>query len=294
MSQPTVSRQVKRLQDVMGSQLVVPTPSGIKLTPRGEELAASLLMLDEKLFEISHDLKAETREAEGLVRVSVTEGLAGLFVAPNLIQFSDRFPKIHLHIRNPINLTSLKENQTDVMIGFMPTNQSDISSRPLGYLHFIPIATHPYIERYGIPTRNNLASHFFIDSEYYSSQTGIWEKWHAALSRGIVAHYCDNSFAYALLVKSGLGIGLLGTFTLSDPTAVPLELDVHVKVPIFALARKERLESRPVNLVYDWLSAVFDSSNPWFAPELNLRSLPLDSLSTTAAQLLAGPRYNAS
>ena len=249
-----------------------------------------MLTLDEKLFEISHDLKAETREAEGLVRLSVTDGLAGLFVAPNLVQFSDQFPKIHLHIRNPNNLTNLRENQTDVMIGFSPTNQADIASRPLGFLHFIPVATHPYIQRYGIPTRNNLSSHFFIDSEYYSAQTGIWDKWHAAMSRGIVAHYCDNSFGDALLVKSGLGIGLLGTFTLSDPTAVPLELDVHVKVPMYILAQTERLTARPVRLVYDWLSVVFDPTNPWFAPELNLQSLPRDSLSKTAEQLLAGPQ----
>jgi hypothetical protein len=32
-SQPTVSRQVKRLQDVMGSQLVVTTKHGVNLTP---------------------------------------------------------------------------------------------------------------------------------------------------------------------------------------------------------------------------------------------------------------------
>ena len=34
-SQPTVSRQVKRLQDVVGSQLFISTPRGVKLTPMG-------------------------------------------------------------------------------------------------------------------------------------------------------------------------------------------------------------------------------------------------------------------
>ncbi len=43
MSQPTVSRQVRRLQDIMGTQLVLPTQSGIKLTRQGEDLARSLL-----------------------------------------------------------------------------------------------------------------------------------------------------------------------------------------------------------------------------------------------------------
>jgi Mn-dependent DtxR family transcriptional regulator len=38
-SQPRVSRQVKRLQDIVGSQLFLSTPRGVKLTQKGEALA---------------------------------------------------------------------------------------------------------------------------------------------------------------------------------------------------------------------------------------------------------------
>ena len=292
MSQPTVSRHVKRLQDVMGSQLVVPTQSGIELTTRGRELAQSLLALDEQLFEISNDLQSETREAEGLVRVSVTEALAGLFIAPNLVQFSEQYPKIRLHLRNPNNLIGFRENQTDVMIGYSPANQAGVESQALGYVHLIPVVTNAYIKRFGIPTRKNLESHFFIDTEYYMAQNGIWQGWRSAVSRGVIAHLCDNSFAYGLLVKSGLGIGLLGNYTLADPAAIPLDLDVHVKLPIYTLALTERLQVRPVRLVFDWLSSVFGPANPWFAQDLNLRALPRDALSETMAQLIAGPPDN--
>ena len=63
-SQPTVSRQVKRLQDVMGSQLFFPTQQGVRLTPKGEELAQALTRLDVALFSLTNDLKAETKQAE--------------------------------------------------------------------------------------------------------------------------------------------------------------------------------------------------------------------------------------
>ncbi|HTT96917.1 MAG TPA: LysR family transcriptional regulator [Rhizomicrobium sp.] len=289
MSQPTVSRHVRRLQDVVHSQLIIATQNGVRLTPRGRELAEMLLTLDNKLFEISQDLKGDTQKAEGEVRLSVTDGLAGLFVAPSLVGFSEAFPRIHLHIKSPTNLTTLRENQTDVMLGFIPTKQADIETRQLGFLHFITVATHPYIERYGLPTRKNLESHFFVDSEYYSSRGGVWDKWHATTARGVVAHNCDNSFAYAHLVRCGLGIGLLGSFTLSDSTAVPLDLGVYARVPIFVFAQKERLVARPVRLVYDWVSDVFSASNPWFSSELSLESLPVESLSDTASQLLELP-----
>src|SRR3981189_3079350 len=45
-SQPTVSRQVKRLQDVVGSQLFIATARGVKLTPQGAALARALTRLE--------------------------------------------------------------------------------------------------------------------------------------------------------------------------------------------------------------------------------------------------------
>lgn len=273
MSQPTVSRQVRRLQDVMGSQLVVSSANDIMLTDKGIELAQALIALDEKLFEISHELRAESRDAEGLVRISVTEALAGLFIAPNLAAFSERYPRIQLHIRNPANLAAFRDNQTDIMVGYGPGGGS-VVSRQCGVIHLIPQASRDYIERYGVPTRSNLESHFFLDTEYYSAKTGVWDAWQAAVKRGVVSHYCDNSFAYALMAKSGLGIALLGTYTLADPISIPLDIDVHVPLPIHILAMGERLQSKPIKLVYEWLAGVFSPDTPWFSPTLNLSDIP--------------------
>src|ERR1700740_285536 len=57
-SQPTVSRQVKRLQDAVGSQLFVSTPRGVKLTKKGEALAQALSRLDYTLHSLTCDLQA--------------------------------------------------------------------------------------------------------------------------------------------------------------------------------------------------------------------------------------------
>src|ERR1700758_180227 len=128
-SQPTVSRQVKRLQDAVGSQLFISTPRGVKLTQKGEALARALSRLDHTLFSITSDLKAETREAEGLVRVSITDGLNATFAVPSLMRFSAQYPKIQLHLKNPLNMMDVRENQTDMMISIVPSQSSDIRFR---------------------------------------------------------------------------------------------------------------------------------------------------------------------
>jgi DNA-binding transcriptional LysR family regulator len=289
MSQPTVSRHVKRLQDLMDAQLMVPTLSGIKLTDRGQELAQSLVALDQKLFTLSTTLRSESRGDQGTVRLSITEGLGAVFVAPNLLSFGDDYPRIQLHIRNPINLTSLGENQSDIMLGFVPATTADIACTPLGYLHFIPIATQNYIRRLGLPSLSNIeAGHQFVDSEYYAAATGLWAPWRDLTHRGTIAHFADSSFSYALMVRAGLGIGLLGTYALSDPTSVALDLNVHVKVPMYLLALNERLNSRPVRVVFEWLQSIFGETNPWFARDLDLKSLPRSVLWDSAAEKLLG------
>ncbi len=273
-SQPTVSRQVKRLQDVVGSQLFVSTPRGVKLTPKGEALAQALSRLDYTLHSLTCDLKAESREAEGVVRVSITDGLNALFAAPALVRLSEQYPKIQLHLKNPINLISLRENQTDMMIGIIPSETSDIQFRKLGHLHFIPVVAKNYIQKHGLPTRNNLEQHLFIQSEYYLARTGLWDGWQQAVARGRISHYCDNSFAYGMLVKAGNGIGMLASYTLVDPEFVPLEIDLKISIPLYMIALSERLQARPVRIVFDWLSEVFGPNNPWFSDEFKLSNPP--------------------
>ena len=273
-SQPRVSRQVKRLQDAVGSQLFISTARGITLTRSGEALAKTLCRLDHTLFSITSDLKAETTEAEGTVSVSITDGLNALFAAPALEQFSAQYPKIQLHLKNSVNLMHLRDNQTDMMIGISPAESSGIRFQKLGQLHFIPVVAKDYIRKHGLPTRDNLERHLFLQSEYYISRTGLWDGWQQAVSRGRIAHYCDNSFAYGMLVKAGQGIGLLGSYTLVEPCSVPLEIDVRISVPLYLIALIDRLSARPVRLVFDWLSEVFGSNNPWFADEFRLNNPP--------------------
>lgn len=273
-SQPTVSRQVKRLQDLMGSQLFVPTQQGVTLTPKGQELAAELSKLDHALFSLTNDLRAEKQDTEGVVRISITDGLNTFFVAPELRQFFSQYPKVQCHLKSPLNVINLRENQTDLMIGFVPVHGADITATRLGCLHFIPIVSKPYIEERGLPTRKTLSKHLFLQSEMYAAKTGLWNEWNRLTAVGRIAHYCDNSFAYGMLVKAGVGIGLLGSYTVLEPTAVPLEIMEPVSVRLYAVALTDRLNSRPVRAAYEWLCGIFGNDNPWFKDEFSLNNPP--------------------
>jgi len=113
LSHPKVARKVRWLQDQMAVQLLVPTERGIKLTPRGEELARALAMFDQSLYTLTSGLHEDTRRAEATVRVSITESLSAFFAAPAIGAFSQKNPNIHLHMKSVINLNNVRDNQTD-------------------------------------------------------------------------------------------------------------------------------------------------------------------------------------
>ncbi|HJT42327.1 MAG TPA: LysR family transcriptional regulator [Rhizomicrobium sp.] len=288
MSRQTISRDILRLQDLMGAVLLVSSNSGVQLTDRGRELANRLLALDQMLFAMSHELRAETREAEGQVRIVATEALTGFFIVPGLAGFAQQYPKIHARIRNPVNLLSFRENQCDVMVGFGPLNDADLESRPVGFLHLLGTAARSYIDEHGVPTWETLPRHRFVDTDYYASQTPTFAPWRSAVARGITAHHCDNPFAYGLMIKAGAGIGLLGNFVMADPDFIPVGMGIHVKLPIYIHAQSERLKARPVRIVFDWLADIFSAERDVFAEELNFETISRKALSPSIHHLSMG------
>lgn len=287
MSQPTVSRHVHRLQDVLGAQLLVSTPGGVKLTPRGLDLARTLADLDHKLGAVSADLRLEKSDAEGLVRISATEALAGLFIVPALGEFMRAHPRIRLHITNPTNMAALRENHTDIMLGFMPEQGGDCRSSPLGTVHLLPLVADSYIGERGEPALANLPAHRVFDTSYYMGDAPVWEGWRRIVRQAGEVHACDNSFAYALMVRQGLGIGLLANYALAGDAARVADLGVHIRLRLFLNVLADRLSARPVKIVHDWLATLFAPEGAWFGSDPLPSQSQRDALAPIVSQIIS-------
>ena len=141
----------------------------------------------------------------------------------------------------------------------------------LGVLHYLPMATRAYVDRYGLPTRHNLREHRFIDSERYVGREGIWAPWRKLVQQGTVAHTCDFSMSYGMMVKVGLGVGLMVSINVIEPTAVTLDLDCHITLPLYLTALTERLQATPTKVAFDYIESVFSGQrNSWLTENLSL------------------------
>jgi hypothetical protein len=121
------------------------------------------------------------------------------------------------------------------------------------------------------PRKNNIAQHKFLQSQFY--ETEVWADWLALVARGRISHYCDNTFAYGIMAKLGLGIGLLGTYTAVERDAVPLDLGVLISLPLYGIALRERLRSRPVRILFGF-ARIFSEKNHRFRREFKPDDLP--------------------
>jgi DNA-binding transcriptional LysR family regulator len=259
----------------MRVQLLVSTERGIKLTRRGQELAQFLANLDESLYAITTGVQEDTPDAEATVRVSITNGLNAIFLVPNLQEFSQKNPNIHVHTKSILSLNDVRENQTDMMLAFVPPDSpSDLVVEQLGSMNYRPVASKGYVATYGLPEKDNLEDHKFLQSHLYESNPEVWTAWNELVAKGRISHYCDDTLVYGVMIKFDLGIGLTGAYAALVRDAVPLDLGVAISVPLYGIALRERLRSRPVRIVFEWFCEIFSEKNEWFPREFKPEEMP--------------------
>jgi DNA-binding transcriptional LysR family regulator len=139
-------------------------------------------------------------------------------------------------------------------------------------MHLVPFASREYIAKNGLPKKTNLSEHYILDSSIYSGKSDIWCPWRNLVDAGREGHASDSSMTYGFMVKAGLGIGLLSSLHAVNAFLVPLDLDCHIQLPLHVVALTERLQSRPVRIVYECLVEALSDAKPWLAPDVAIES----------------------
>jgi DNA-binding transcriptional LysR family regulator len=117
LTQAAVSQQIKRLEEVFGTQLFERDRRGMKLTHAGERLfgkARKLVALNDEIF---GDMTAPTEEGE--VRFGVPYDLVNTYLPPILKNFAKAFPRVKISLVSQpsvILVESLKSGEVDVAL----------------------------------------------------------------------------------------------------------------------------------------------------------------------------------
>jgi DNA-binding transcriptional LysR family regulator len=148
-SQPLLTHQIQRLEDIVGCPLFVRTPRGVTLTPKGVEL----LVYAKRIIAVSEEaikrFATNDRNRGGRIRIRLSEDLAGEAVLKSLLAatpFSGRLDLEIVSSGEAPSATAFEQGEVDIFLGDPSPNLSAILGPPkIGSVRLLWVAS-PYFD----------------------------------------------------------------------------------------------------------------------------------------------------
>ena len=123
VSQPTLSQQLRALEDRLGVALIERRASGAEMTPIGREITARARRLIIEVQDIRELARRASEHIVGTLRFGVTPTLGPYLMPPIIAALHSEQPDLKLHIREGIpgeQALELSRGALDILLGPLP------------------------------------------------------------------------------------------------------------------------------------------------------------------------------
>lgn len=217
VSQPTLSQQLRALEERLGVTLIERRLAGAELTPIGRDIAERARRLLAEVKNIRDFARRAAEGAAGVIRLGVTPTL-GPYLMPGIVAALNRErPGLKLYIREGIpddQALELSRGQIDMLISPLPISGDDLVIEPLLRERLLLIAPvdHPLTradtikksDLLGLPILSLDQRHHF-----HRQVAGLCEETGMILLRDYEGTSLDS---IRQMVGSGLGLAILPEF----------------------------------------------------------------------------------
>lgn len=134
VSQPTLSQQVRALEDRLGVKLFDRTTTGAMLTPVGRSIVAKARRMLSDARDIVALASSSSNNLTGTLRLGTTPTLGPYLLSPIIADLHRIAPGLKLHVREGIpddQMLELSRGNLDMMLGPMPITGEDFTIEPL-------------------------------------------------------------------------------------------------------------------------------------------------------------------
>ncbi|MEM1132500.1 MAG: hydrogen peroxide-inducible genes activator [Pseudomonadota bacterium] len=221
VSQPTLSQQIRTLEQRLGVKLVERESRGAELTPIGREIATKA----RKILVDVRDLRDTATKANdgraGTLRFGVSPTIGPYFMPDIVRQLHQLAPNLRLYIREGIPIEQVQElasGSIDILLGPLPIENSALEIEPLFHepLYIVAPPDHRLAQKDDLQKSDFSGTGFLsLDPKHhYHIQTKTIAD---ELGADILRDYEGTSLdSLRQMVGSGLGISLLPEFYLSS------------------------------------------------------------------------------
>ena len=162
MSQPSASRVIAVLEREIGAKLFTRTTRAVKLTDAGSDYLLRIEPMLASLDEADHAARG-TGELRGVLRVALSSSFGVREVIPRLPKFMQRHPKLRIDLLFDDRHQELVSEGVDVALRFGALADSTATSRRLGAMPRLLVASPAYLRRAGTPKHpDDLSQHSLI------------------------------------------------------------------------------------------------------------------------------------
>ncbi|RCW36109.1 LysR substrate-binding domain-containing protein [Marinilabilia salmonicolor] len=150
ITQPTLTMQVRKMEDEIGVQIFNRSRKPIEPTPAGEEIIIRARQILREISDLRNYVSHEKKSIEGEFRLGIIPTLAPYLIPRFLPQFISENPNTHLRIEELESeqlLKALHNDRIDIGLMVTPTEERQIREIPLFYEPFLFYAPydHPYM-----------------------------------------------------------------------------------------------------------------------------------------------------
>lgn len=134
VSQPSLSQQIKALEDRLGVRLVDRTATGAILTPIGRTVVGRARGVLAEVRDIEALAARWSDELSGTLKLGTTPTLGPYLLSPIIAELHRTAPELRLYVREGIpdeQALELSRGNIDVLLGPLPINGDDLEVEPL-------------------------------------------------------------------------------------------------------------------------------------------------------------------
>lgn len=260
-----VSQQIRQLEEQLGSALFVRTQSGVRLTETGKEY----LRYVTEAFDILHLGQQNLRHAAVMPKLTLyaLPALASKWLLPNIMQWRERCPDIHLSLYGTHAQVDFNATPADFVICFGEERYPQLDKQRLFLDEVVPVASPALLQRYPPGSALSQAPLIHLDWGNEGRFLPDWRSWFLAKEMPVAAPQPALRFNLTSLAIDAAvaGAGLLlgqrrliaaelarGDLVTVDALSLPLSK------PYF-LAWPQRSRSQPGSeALINWLTQLAD------------------------------------
>ncbi len=251
LSQSAVSRQIRALEESLGTTLFHRHARGLILTEQGELLFEATMSMTRKLDGAAARIRDSEEHVFGELKVTATVGFGTLWLAPRLVKLYEKYPDLKIDLILEERVLDLPMREADVAIRMKEPSQSDLIRRRLLNIRMRLYASPEYLEKAGMPqSLTELASHRLICQKTDQPQVAAGARLvQELLAQNISTMLTVNNYFGVLQgVLANIGIGVLPDYLTADHgrlIRVLPEIESG-EVPVFIAYPEELRQTRRV------------------------------------------------